>query len=274
MKSTVFDLQQRVFIITGAAGYLGVKHVEAILEANGRAVLFDINPKVVQVARDLSKQTGGECLGVVVDITNEKDIVRGVREVEKKFGPIYGLINNAAHNAKMGEKGVKTIGSRFESFPLERWNQDISVNLTGAFLMSKVIGAKLAEQNGGVIVNIASDLSVIAPDQRIYKKPGEKVISEVKPVTYSVAKHGLIGLTKYLATYWADKGVRVNALSPGGVYNKNINRDFMKKLTNLIPMSRMATQDEYKGAIIFLCSDASSYMTGNNLIIDGGRSVW
>lgn len=274
MKSTVFDLKQRIFVITGAAGYLGVKHVEAILEANGRAVLFDINPKVVHVAKELSSMSGGECIGMVVDITNEKDIIRAVTHVEKKIGPIYGLINNAAHNAKMGEKGLKTIGSRFESFPLERWNQDISVNLTGAFLMSKVVGERLASRAQGVIVNIASDLSVIAPDQRIYRKPGEKEISEVKPVTYSVAKHGLIGLTKYLATYWAHRGIRVNALSPGGVYNKNIDKKFMKKLTNLIPMARMAMQDEYKGAIVFLCSDASSYMTGNNLVIDGGRSTW
>ncbi len=274
MKNTLFDLKNKVFVITGAAGYLGVKHVEAILESGGRVALFDINPKVVQIAKELSKALNGICKGYVVDITKEYEIVKAVNKTEKEIGPVYGLINNAAHNAKMGEKKVKTTSSRFESFSLDQWNNDMVVNLTGAFLMSKIVGSKLAERGGGVIVNIASDLSVIAPDQRIYKKPGEKESSQVKPVTYSVAKHGLIGLTKYLATYWADKGVRVNALSPGGIYNKNIDPKFVKKLINLIPMARMANQDEYKGAIAFLCSEASSYMTGNNLVIDGGRSVW
>lgn len=274
MKNTIFDLKKRIFVITGAAGLLGLNHVEAILEANGQVALFDIDPKVIRVTEELSLKTGNVCLGVVVDITKEKEIIRGLKIVEKTLGPVYGLINNAAHNAKMGEKKVKTTSSRFEEFSLEQWERELSVNLTGAFLMSKIVGSQIAKRKGGVIVNIASDLSVIAPDQRIYKKPGEKENSVVKPVTYSVAKHGLIGLTKYLSTYWADKGIRVNALSPGGVYNKNIDKKFVKKLTNLIPMARMAMQDEYKGAIVFLCSDASSYMTGNNLVIDGGRSIW
>ena len=274
MKDTLFDLKKRIFVITGAAGYLGVKHVEAILEANGQVALFDVNPDVVKIAKDLSQKTGETCVGFVVDVTKENQIIRGLREVQRKMGPVYGLINNAAHNAKMGEKKVKTISSRFENFSLEHWEEDLSVNLTGAFLMSKIVGRELAKRKKGVIVNIASDLSVIAPDQRIYRKSGEMENSEVKPVTYSVAKHALIGLTRYLSTYWADKGIRVNALSPGGIYNKNIDPKFVKKLTNLIPMARMAKQDEYKGAIAFLCSDASSYMTGNNLVIDGGRSVW
>jgi len=274
MTNTIFDLKKRIFIITGAAGYLGLNHVEAILEANGQVALFDINPKVIEIAKELSQRKSGICVGLKVDITKEREIVRGLQRVEKQMGPVYGLINNAAHNAKMGEKKAKTLSSRFEHFPLDQWEREISVNLTGAFLMSKIVGSQLAQRKEGVIVNIASDLSVIAPDQRIYKKPGEKENSEVKPVTYSVAKHGLIGLTKYLATYWADKGIRVNALSPGGIYNKNIDPQFMKKLVNLIPMARMAMQDEYKGAIVFLCSDASSYMTGNNLVVDGGRSIW
>jgi len=262
-------------VVTGAAGLLGLNHVEAILEANGQVALFDIDPKVIKITEELSKRTGGTCMGLVVDITKEMEIISGLQAVEKKLGPVYGLINNAAYNAKMGEKKVKTTSARFEEFSLGQWENDLSVNLTGAFLMSKVIGSKIAKRkNGGVIINIASDLSVIAPDQRIYKKPGEKENTVVKPVTYSVAKHGLIGLTKYLSTYWADKGIRVNALSPGGVYNKDIDPKFVKKLINLIPMARMAMQDEYKGAIVFLCSDASSYMTGNNLVIDGGRSIW
>jgi NAD(P)-dependent dehydrogenase (short-subunit alcohol dehydrogenase family) len=158
---------------------------------------------------------------------------------------------------------------------LDQWNLEILVGLTGAFLASQIFGTLMAERNsGGVILNIASDLSVISPDQRLYQK--EELTADlqpVKPVTYSVIKTGLIGLTRYLSTYWANKNIRCNALSPGGIFN-NQDEAFVKKIENLIPLKRMAKKDEYRGAIQFLCSDASSYMTGQNLIIDGGRSVW
>ena len=161
-----------------------------------------------------------------------------------------------------------------ENFPLEIWNNDLAVSLTGAFLCSQIIGTEMAKAGKGVILNIASDLGVVAPDQRIYRRDNlPEDMQNVKPVTYSVVKFGIIGLTKYLATYWAENGVRVNSLSPGGVYS-NQPEEFVQKLTNLIPMKRMAGIDEYKGAIVFLCSDASSYMTGANLIIDGGRTCW
>jgi NAD(P)-dependent dehydrogenase (short-subunit alcohol dehydrogenase family) len=163
---------------------------------------------------------------------------------------------------------------QLERFPLEVWNKDLAVGLTGAFLCSKVVGTEMARRRSGVILNIASDLGVIAPDQRIYREPGKSDEEQpAKPVSYSVVKHGLIGLTRYLATYWADRGVRVNALSPGGVYNGQ-EEGFVKRLSQLIPMGRMADLDEYKAAVVFLVSDASSYMTGANLIIDGGRTVW
>jgi NAD(P)-dependent dehydrogenase (short-subunit alcohol dehydrogenase family) len=141
-------------------------------------------------------------------------------------------------------------------------------------LCSQIFGQMMAKKGEGVILNIASDLSIFAPDQRLYKKDGLQPEQQpVKPVTYSVIKHGLIGLTKYLATYWADRGVRCNALSPGGVFNEQ-GEEFVKKLTNLIPMNRMASKDEYRGAVQFLCSDASAYMNGQNITMDGGRSVW
>lgn len=151
---------------------------------------------------------------------------------------------------------------------------DLDVGLGGAFNCAKVFGVQMARQGVGVIVNIASDLGVIAPDQRLYRVEGREPEQQpVKPVTYSVVKHGLLGLTKYLATYWCEQGVRCNALSPGGVYAGQ-NDVFVSKLTQLIPLGRMADADEYRGAIAFLCSDASSYMNGANLVVDGGRSTW
>jgi NAD(P)-dependent dehydrogenase (short-subunit alcohol dehydrogenase family) len=168
-----------------------------------------------------------------------------------------------------------THASRLEVFGLDQWNHEIAVGLTGAMLCAQVFGTGMAERGRGVILNIASDLGVIAPDQRLYRKvdAASEADQPVKPVTYSVIKHGLVGLTKYLATYWADKGVRVNALSPGGVYN-NQDPGFVARLTNLIPMGRMADAKDYRASVQFLCSDASRYMTGQNIVMDGGRSVW
>jgi NAD(P)-dependent dehydrogenase (short-subunit alcohol dehydrogenase family) len=190
-----------------------------------------------------------------------------------RFGRVDILINNAANNPKI-EASSGSAWSRFEQFPLDVWEADLSVGLTGAFLCSQVIGSEMARRKKGVILNIASDLAVIAPDQRLYRQDGLPDSQQpVKPVTYSVVKTALVGLTRYLATYWADAGVRVNAISPGGVYNGQ-SEEFVMRLSSLIPLSRMAHVDEYKGAILFLCSDASSYMTGANLVIDGGRSSW
>jgi NAD(P)-dependent dehydrogenase (short-subunit alcohol dehydrogenase family) len=204
-----------------------------------------------------------------IDISNEKDILQATFNQ----GVIDILINNAALNPKF-EDVQGSNSSRFEEYPLEVYEKEISVGLTGAMLCSKHIGALMVKQGKGVILNIASDLSIIAPDQRIYEKPGVAPESQFKkPVSYSVIKSGLIGLTRYLATYWATSGVRVNALSPGGVF-ENQDPIFVENLTNLIPMNRMASIVDYKGAVQFLCSDASSYMTGQNIVIDGGRSVW
>lgn len=275
MKNSLkkFRLQDRVAIITGGAGLLGVQHAEAIAEAGGIPVLWDINKDVSKVAVRISRDYKLPSLGMIVDITNHESIENNFYQVLDELGRIDTLINNAANNPKV-KSGNHISSSRFENYTLDQWNKDIAVGLTGAFLCSQVIGNFMAEKNNGVILNISSDLSIISPDQRLYKKEGLKESKQpVKPVTYSVVKHGITGLTRYLSTYWADKNIRVNSISPGGVYNGQPN-EFVTQLTKLIPLGRMANLDEYKAAIIFLCSDASSYMTGSNLVIDGGRSIW
>jgi NAD(P)-dependent dehydrogenase (short-subunit alcohol dehydrogenase family) len=271
-----FDLTGKVAIITGGAGLLGRKHAETIAEAGGIPVIADIDSSgTAQACRDISRRYQMDCLGVVTDITRRKSIEELLAQVLERYKQVDILINNAAHNPKVEATGsMEMEWSRFENFPLDVWQDDLMVGLTGVFLCCQVIGSAMAARGGGVILNIASDLAVIAPDQRIYRKEGLAEDNQpVKPVTYSIVKSGLIGLTRYLATYWATKNVRVNAISPGGVYNGQSD-EFVQKLTNLIPMGRMAQVDEYKGAVLFLVSAASSYMTGGNLIIEGGRTVW
>ena len=217
---------------------------------------------------------GPDCLGLVVDITSEASLLEARDAIIAKFGRIDILINNAANNPKVEDQKPGQPWSRLENFPLETWNADIAVGLTGAFLCSRIFGQEMVKRNSGVILNVASDLGVIAPDQRLYRKEGVPEDQQpVKPVTYSVVKTALIGLTRYLSTYWTANNIRVNAISPGGVFAGQPD-EFTSRLHQLIPMGRMAHKDEYQGAILFLCSDASSYMTGQNLIVDGGRSVF
>jgi len=269
-----YKLDNKVAVITGGAGLLGVKHAEVIIEAGGIPVLWDINDSLSTKTKEISKKYNAQCFDMKVDITDSGSISEAFNRLIKKFVHVDILINNAANNPSINDDSYLT-GNRLESFSLQNWQKDIDVGLTGAFLCSQVIGSVMALKKNGVILNISSDLGIIAPDQRIYydKKIKNDLEQPVKPVTYSVVKHGIIGLTKYLATYWATKNVRVNSISPGGVYT-NQPKDFVDKLTQLIPLGRMASSDEYKAAVLFLISDASSYMTGANLIIDGGRTCW
>ena len=256
-----FKLNGKVVVVTGGAGLMGKKHVEAVLEANGRPVVWDSN-----VEEGYEKGI----VNIRCDITKKESIERAIKETWSchSYDKISVLINNAANNPHIPHvvKDDKEATGLFETYGIESWEEDIAVGLTGSFLCSQVVGTHMAKNNGGVILNVSSDLGVIAPDQRIYSK-------DKKPVSYSVVKHGIIGLTKYLATYWADKNVRVNSISPGGIFVDQ-DEEFVKKLTDLIPMGRMADIDEYKAAVLFLITDASSYMTGSNLIIDGGRTCW
>lgn len=271
---TLFELKDKVAVITGGGGLLGEMHAEAIADAGGIPVLLDLRgDRVKHVAKILAQRYRTDAQGLEVDITAKHAVTDVAHAVLARFGRIDILINNAANDPKV-QSGGEIEWSRFESFSPEQWQQDVSVGLTGAFYCCQVMGSEMARRNSGVIINIASDLGLIAPDQRLYRKPGVPDDRQpVKPVTYSVVKHGIIGLTRYLATYWAERNVRVNALAPGGVRTEQP-EEFIRRLSSLIPMGRMASKDEYKAAIVFLASDASSYMTGTTLVIDGGRTCW
>jgi NAD(P)-dependent dehydrogenase (short-subunit alcohol dehydrogenase family) len=271
----LFDLSGKRAIITGGAGLLGIQHARALLLKNCEVDLWDIDSKGLEIAKSTleAEFLDSSVTSTTIDITSENAVGSVVQSYRDSSKSINILINNAALNPKFPESSSSS-NSQFESYSIEIWNREISVGLTGAMLCSKHVGTYMASLGSGVIVNIASDLSVIAPDQRIYKLHGEKAHSQFKkPVSYSVIKTGLIGLTKFLSTYWVENGIRANALSPGGV-NDNQDPVFVQNLITRIPMARMAEANEYIGAIQFLCSDASSYMNGQNLVIDGGRSIW
>ena len=269
----LFSLKDKVIVITGAVGLLGRQHADIIAQAGGIPIILDINEIAVkQFAGELEAKYGVLSSGFVVDITNEQAIEENCKFVLQKYGRIDGLINNAANNPKIEESSDKNF-SRLENFSSSIWDKDLAVGLKGAFLCAKHYGFVISRQ-GGSIINISSDLGIISPDQRIYKKEGLLEYQQpVKPVTYSIVKSGLIGLTKYLSTYWAKENVRCNAICPGGVESEQ-NPEFIKKLCERIPMGRMAQQSEYQGAILFLLSEASSYMTGAVISIDGGRTAW
>jgi len=275
MVKGLFSLEDKVAVITGGGGMLGYQHAAAIASMGGKLALLDIDPKgIYRNAALLRQEFDADVLTVICDVTCLESVEASQRDVLQRFGVVDILLNNAARNPKVENSAEKSF-SRLENFPTDQWKLDLDVGLGGAFNCAKVYGGRMADAGiRGVIVNVASDLGVIAPDQRLYRVDGRPAhLQPVKPVTYSVVKHGLIGLTKYLATYWCDQGIRCNSLSPGGVYADQSDV-FVSKLTQLIPMGRMAHADEYRGAIVFLCSDASSYMNGANLVIDGGRSVW
>ncbi len=254
----LFDLTGKIAFISGGAGLLGRKHAEAIIEHGGIAIVADCDE---EATHRVCSELGPKAIPLCIDIT-DKDALE--KELEY-FSKIDILINNAAKDPTPNT--VTSGETKFETMTMDYWLDGLNVALHGTFICSQVISRKMVKNGGGVILNISSDLGVIAPDQRIYDE------STPKPITYSASKWAVIGMTKYLATYFADKNIRVNSLCPSGV-NNNFPDEFVDRLSNLIPMGRMANADEYKGAVVFMCSDASSYMTGSNIIIDGGRTSW
>lgn len=272
-----FNLNGKSALITGAAGLLGIEHAAALIDCGARIVLTDVNEEALNLTRSTleEKFIDAKIITKVMDVSNPSVVMSTLADLQLGGIRIDILINNAAIDPKVrSDKGLLE-ASRLENFTLDQWNMQMAVGLTGAFICSQVFGQEMAKDGlGGVILNIASDLSIISPDQRLYRKEGvSKEMQPVKPVTYSVIKFGLIGLTKYLSTYWAEDNVRCNALSPGGIMNGHSD-DFIQRLSALIPLGRMANRDEYRSAVQFLCSDASKYMNGQNIIMDGGRSAW
>jgi NAD(P)-dependent dehydrogenase (short-subunit alcohol dehydrogenase family) len=264
-----------VAVITGGGGMLGEQHARALAGAGAIPILADLDLSTARrKAREIAAEFSVACEAIRTDVTDRASVRSLLRRTLRRHGRVDILINNAARDPKVTSAGAAREWSRLEHFPLETWNADMAVGITGAFLCAQAIGSEMARRGGGVILNISSDLGVIAPDQRLYRR--ENIPSDqqpVKPVSYVVAKTALLGLTRYLATYWADRNVRVNALCPGGVRTTQPD-DFLAAIASRIPLGRMAHPDEYQGAVLFLVSDASSYMTGSVVVMDGGRSAW
>lgn len=268
----IFDLSGKKALITGAAGLLGPKHAEALLEFGAYVVLSDIDEKsLITVYEDLLEKFPGRVCYEIMNVTKKDEISL----VSIKHPDINILINNAAKDPKVTDDNSSLSNmDRFENMDLDFFKEGVDAIINGTFLTSQIICNSMLKNGGGVVLNISSDLGVIAPDQRIYSRKNVSPDSQpVKPITYSAAKWAVVGMTKYLATYFAERKIRVNCLSPTGVFN-NHPEDFVERLSNIIPMGRMASVDEYKGAVVFMCSDASSYMTGSNIVIDGGKTVW
>ena len=255
MKKISLNLKNKNVVITGGNGFLGSQITNALLNEKANVFIIDINkPKKITSIKYFKS-----------DITNEQELKKILKFFESKKIKIDVLINNAAIDYPPLKS--KKNNFKLEAFPNNLWDKDISVSLKGSYLCTKVFGTYMSKFKKGSIINISSDLGIIAPDQRIYKKS-----NFTKPVTYSVVKHGIIGLTKYTASYWGKKNIRCNAIAPGGILN-NQDSSFVKKINQLIPLGRMAKKKEYNGLILFLCSDLSSYLTGSVIVADGGRTI-
>lgn len=273
-------LDGRTVVITGGAGFLGSSFAAAVAAAGGTPVILDRDADAGRAAvLSIETATGRAAHFVQTDITSEDSVITACQVVRERCGSIDALVNNAANNPHVAaEPDASESFSRLESFPLEIWHADIAVGLTGAFLCSKHFGQAIFETaSAGSIINISSDLGLIAPDQRLYEQDGSNESNQpVKPVTYSVVKTGIIGLTRYLATYYRRDGrvvVRCNALCPGGVANDQPEA-FLARVSDRIPMGRLAQRNEIASALTFLLSDAASYVNGAVIPVDGGRSTW
>lgn len=265
----IFDLSNKTAIVTGALGLIGKEHCKALSEAGANVVVADLDEKL---CAEFAKTLSTKSIGLSIDVTNPGSLKQCRNKVLEEFGHIDILVNNAAINDMFENPKAASEQSKFENYPLELWQKSVDVNLTGVFLCSQIFGSQMAKQKSGSIINIASTYGITAPDQSLYKKEDGSQ-SFYKPPAYSATKGAVIMFTRYLAAYWGKDGVRVNTLSPGGVENSQDDY-FIQKYSAKTPLGRMAKPDDYKGALVFLASNASSYMTGANLIVDGGWTCW
>tara|TARA_B100000678_G_scaffold38293_1_gene28016 strand:- start:2169 stop:2999 length:831 start_codon:yes stop_codon:yes gene_type:complete len=263
----IFDVKHKNIVLTGASGTLGSQYSHFLSAAGANMILVDLDDKKNKMLeKQIVKKYHTKCKSYLADISNKEEIKNVSSKIISEFGTIDGLINNAGFTSTFAKKQTKSYVTSFEEFPLELWNKTLAVNLTGVFLCSQEFGKVMAKRKKGVIINIASHYGLIGADQRIYGKSGLNLSA-----SYAASKAGIVNLTRYLASYWRKKNIRVNTLTPGGVLNrKHHSREFVKKYSERTILNRMANENEYNGAILFLISDASSYMTGGNLVIDGG----
>ncbi len=269
MSTEKFSLKGKVAVVTGALGLLGRQHCDALAEAGAIVVPTDMHRLACEhMAKDFPEGS----FGYKLDVTSPESVVKLRNKIISRLGRIDILVNNAAVNDMFEDPKAALEDSKFENYTLENWQRSIDVNLTGVFLCAQTLGKTMAEQGSGSIINIASTYGITAPDQSLYlNDEGEQVF--YKPPAYSVTKGGVLMFTRYLAAYWGNKGVRVNALSPGGVQNGQ-DDFFVESYSKRTPLRRMAKPADYRGALVFLAGDTSSYMTGANLVVDGGWTIW
>ncbi len=267
-----FSMQGRTALVTGGAGLLGRQFTLALGQAGADVVVADLDAAAAEVHAQTLSAKGVSAVSVGVDVTDPESVSAMVEKAVSAFGRLDVLVNSAALDPKFDpeHQGAQSANA-FETYPLAAWKDAIDVNLTGMFLACQAAARQMLEQEYGVMINICSTYGLVGPDQRLYERPeGPR---QYKPVYYTVSKAGVLGLTRYLATYYAGKPIRVNALTPGGVFNAH-DETFLNAYSARTVMGRMANQDEMSGAIVFLASEASSYMTGSNLVVDGGWTAW
>jgi NAD(P)-dependent dehydrogenase (short-subunit alcohol dehydrogenase family) len=265
------SLNGKTAIITGGAGILGKYFSEGLASCGSHVVVVDLNKNAAEIlASDLTRRYGQQCISIECDVSEPASVNSMVDGVVKQFGDIHVLHNNAASKSS----DLEAFFAPFEEYTLDQWQEVTKVNLDGMFLVAQAVGRKMVEQNkGGSIIQTASIYGLLAPDPRIYQGSSYMGRAINTPAVYSASKAAVIGLTKHLATYWAEKNIRVNCLTPGGVESGQ-NDSFKEKYSNRVPLGRMAQPEEMVGALLYLASNASSYMTGQNIIIDGGWSTW
>ncbi|HYE73616.1 MAG TPA: SDR family oxidoreductase [Blastocatellia bacterium] len=271
-----FDVRNRVVIVTGGAGLLGREYSRALAQAGAKVVVADMNEQIAKfVSSSINEDSSvqGSAISIKADISNPQSVKNLIKSTLDEFGRIDGLVNNAAIDPKFDSSKANQHTLTFENYPVELWNQSLSVNLTGMFLCSQAVAPVMLQQERGVIVNISSIYGIVGPDQRLYERDDPTAPPKFKPIDYSVTKSAVLGFTKYLASYWSGRGIRVNTLTLGGVYNDH-DAEFVRRYSERVPLRRMANKDEYCSSLLFLLSDASSYMTGSNLIVDGGWTAW